>query len=100
MLCPYVDNCLLRELRVSVTISCGLVGKRRWKFSVVGLASSSGEMPRSSARAAAVWVTQGGLVALAAEGDGGEEGGVGFDEDAVGGGVAGGFADGLWIWGR
>ena len=38
---------------------------------------------------------EGGFVALAAVGDGGEEGGVGFDEDAVGGGEGGGFADGL-----
>ena len=38
---------------------------------------------------------QGGLVALAAVGDGREEGGVGFDQDAVGGGEGGGFADGL-----
>ncbi len=37
---------------------------------------------------------EGGLVSLAAVGDGGEEWGVGFDEDAVGGGLGGGFADG------
>ena len=37
----------------------------------------------------------GGLVALAAVGDGGEEGSVGFDEDAVGRGEGGGFADAL-----
>ena len=37
---------------------------------------------------------EGGFVALAAVGDGGEEWGVGLDEDAVGGGVGGGFADG------
>ena len=38
---------------------------------------------------------QGRLVALAAEGNGGEERGVGFDQDAVGGCEGGGFADGL-----
>src|ERR1039458_8551606 len=38
---------------------------------------------------------EGGLVALAAEGNGGEEGGVGLDQDAVGGSKGGGLADGL-----
>ena len=38
---------------------------------------------------------EGRLVALAAEGNGGEERGVGFDQDAVGGCEGGGFADGL-----
>ncbi len=37
---------------------------------------------------------EGGLVALAAVGDGGEEGGVGFDEDAGRRGQDSGLADG------
>ncbi len=40
---------------------------------------------------------EGGFVALASVGDGGEEGGVGFDEDAVGGGEGGGVTDGLGL---
>src|SRR5215471_6527394 len=54
---------ILREIfRVLLCqASVGLVdGKRRWKFSVVVAASSAGEMPRSSARAAAVWATYAG----------------------------------------
>ncbi len=38
---------------------------------------------------------EGGLVALAAQRDGCEEGSVGFDQDAVGGSVGGCVADGL-----
>ncbi len=39
----------------------------------------------------------GGFAALAAEGDRGEEWGVGFDQDAVGRGELGGVADGLGL---
>ena len=41
---------------------------------------------------------EGGFILLAAMGDGGEERGVGFDEDAVGRGEGGGFADGGGFW--
>lgn len=41
---------------------------------------------------------QGGLVALAAVGDGGEKGAVGLDQNAVRRGCESGIADGLRLW--
>ena len=66
-----------------------------WKLAVVWAARASARDAAEFGEGGGGVGDEGGLVALAAEGDGGEERGVGFDQDAVGGGEGGGFADGF-----